>query len=209
MAICSMIFGGVFERFPKLKVCFAHGGIDQMLLIHFNCSAFKSQQNNISRNIFLLHAPLKMQLAAVCCCCLTFLAFVPTGGSFPFTVGRIEHGHKVRPDLCAVDNRISPKKYLGSFYTDSLVHDPISLKLLIDVIGKVSLCSSFIQHTHRVLLVVREATDSEKRNSEWFHSTDDSNYSCFHQFDKDVHICTCSLHVQHYNSLHACIPLSG
>lgn len=26
MAICSMIFGGVFERFPKLKVCFAHGG---------------------------------------------------------------------------------------------------------------------------------------------------------------------------------------
>jgi len=26
IAICSMIFGGVFERFPKLKVCFAHVG---------------------------------------------------------------------------------------------------------------------------------------------------------------------------------------
>lgn len=25
-AICSMIFGGVFEKFPNLKVCFAHGG---------------------------------------------------------------------------------------------------------------------------------------------------------------------------------------
>lgn len=25
-AICSMIFGGVFEKYPKLKVCFAHGG---------------------------------------------------------------------------------------------------------------------------------------------------------------------------------------
>lgn len=25
-AICSMIFSGVFERHPKLKVCFAHGG---------------------------------------------------------------------------------------------------------------------------------------------------------------------------------------
>lgn len=26
VAICSMAFGGVFERFPKLRVCFAHGG---------------------------------------------------------------------------------------------------------------------------------------------------------------------------------------
>jgi len=26
LAICSMIFGGVFERFPKLRVGFAHGG---------------------------------------------------------------------------------------------------------------------------------------------------------------------------------------
>ena len=26
LAICSMIFGGVFEKFPKLKVAFAHGG---------------------------------------------------------------------------------------------------------------------------------------------------------------------------------------
>ncbi|XP_066497329.1 2-amino-3-carboxymuconate-6-semialdehyde decarboxylase isoform X3 [Hoplias malabaricus] len=83
MAICSMIFGGVFERFPKLKVCFAHGG-----------------------------------------------------GAFPYTVGRIEHGFNVRPDLCATENKINPRKYLGSFYTDSLVHDPLALQLLIDVIGK-------------------------------------------------------------------------
>jgi aminocarboxymuconate-semialdehyde decarboxylase len=26
LAICSMIFGGIFKRFPKLKVAFAHGG---------------------------------------------------------------------------------------------------------------------------------------------------------------------------------------
>jgi aminocarboxymuconate-semialdehyde decarboxylase len=26
LAICSMIFGGVFQRLPKLRVCFAHGG---------------------------------------------------------------------------------------------------------------------------------------------------------------------------------------
>ncbi|XP_059250384.1 2-amino-3-carboxymuconate-6-semialdehyde decarboxylase isoform X1 [Mustela nigripes] len=82
-AICSMIMGGVFEKFPKLKVCFAHGG-----------------------------------------------------GAFPFTVGRISHGFNMRPDLCAQDNPTNPKKYLGSFYTDSLVHDPLALKLLTDVIGK-------------------------------------------------------------------------
>ena len=34
MAICSMIFGGVFERFPKLKVCFAHGGIVYRVVDH-------------------------------------------------------------------------------------------------------------------------------------------------------------------------------
>jgi aminocarboxymuconate-semialdehyde decarboxylase len=26
LAICSMIFGGVLERLPRLRVCFAHGG---------------------------------------------------------------------------------------------------------------------------------------------------------------------------------------
>lgn len=81
-AICSMIFGGVFERLPDLRVAFAHGG-----------------------------------------------------GSFPFTVGRIEHGHAVRPDLCAVDNDVNPREYLGRFWVDSLVHDPGALRLLIDLMG--------------------------------------------------------------------------
>lgn len=60
-----------------------------------------------------------------------------TGGTFPYTIGRIEHGFNVRPDLCATDNKINPRKYLGLFYTDSLVHDPLALQFLIDVIGKV------------------------------------------------------------------------
>jgi aminocarboxymuconate-semialdehyde decarboxylase len=83
LAICSMIFGGVFERLPKLRVAFAHGG-----------------------------------------------------GSFPATIGRIEHGFKVRPDLCAVDNNVNPRAYLGKFYLDSLVHDPEILKYLIDLVGE-------------------------------------------------------------------------
>jgi aminocarboxymuconate-semialdehyde decarboxylase len=82
LAICSMIFGGVFERLPKLKVAFAHGG-----------------------------------------------------GSFPATIGRIEHGFNVRPDLCAVDNNVNPREYLGKFYIDSLAHDPHVLKYLIHLFG--------------------------------------------------------------------------
>lgn len=82
-AICSMIFGGVFERFPKLRVAFAHGG-----------------------------------------------------GCFPATVGRIQHGFDVRPDLCAVDNKVDPKDYLGKFWVDSLVHDPDALNFLIKKVGE-------------------------------------------------------------------------
>lgn len=81
-AITSMIFGGVFEKLPKLRVAFAHGG-----------------------------------------------------GSFPFTIGRIEHGFLARPDLCAVDNNVNPRDYLNRIYVDSLVHDPMALKYIIDTFG--------------------------------------------------------------------------
>lgn len=82
-AICSMIFGGVFERCPHLRVAFAHGG-----------------------------------------------------GSFPSTIGRIEHGFHVRPDLVAIDNHINPRHYLGQFYLDSLVHDDAMLRYLVTLIGE-------------------------------------------------------------------------
>ena len=81
-AICSMIFAGVLERLPQLRVLFAHGG-----------------------------------------------------GAFPWTVGRIEHGYRVRPDLCAVDNDVNPRSYVGKFWVDSLVHDPRVLEFLIELMG--------------------------------------------------------------------------
>lgn len=86
-AICSLIFAGVFDKFPKLRVAFAHGG-----------------------------------------------------GSFPFTLGRIEHGFKVRPDLVAVDNPVNPREYLGRFWVDSLVHDKRSLQYLLETIGENNIC---------------------------------------------------------------------
>jgi aminocarboxymuconate-semialdehyde decarboxylase len=93
LAICSMIFGGVFERFPKLRVAFSHGG-----------------------------------------------------GAFPGTIGRIEHGFHVRPDLVAIDNKRNPQDYLARsdsakgrsparFFVDSLVHDADALKLLLKLFG--------------------------------------------------------------------------
>lgn len=83
LAICSLIFGGVFERLPNLRFAFAHGG-----------------------------------------------------GSFPATIGRIEHGFNVRPDLCAIDNKVNPRDYLGKFYLDSLVHDPEVLDYIINLMGE-------------------------------------------------------------------------
>lgn len=86
-AICSMIFGGVFERFPRLRIAFAHGG-----------------------------------------------------GSFPATIGRINHGFDVRPDLCAIDNPHRPGSYIGKFWIDSLVHDPKALAYIIDIMGADAIC---------------------------------------------------------------------
>ena len=86
-AICSMIFGGVFQKFPKLRVAFAHGG-----------------------------------------------------GSFPFTVGRVQHGFDVRPDLCAIDNDVPPRDYLGHFWIDALVHDAKALRYVVDAMGADKVC---------------------------------------------------------------------
>jgi aminocarboxymuconate-semialdehyde decarboxylase len=61
--------------------------------------------------------------------------FAHGGGSFPGTVGRIEHGYRVRPDLCATDTTRSPREQLGRFYVDSLVHDPRALRYVIDLLG--------------------------------------------------------------------------
>lgn len=63
------------------------------------------------------------------------IAFAHGGGSFPSTVGRIEHGFQVRPDLCAVDNSINPRNYLDKIYIDSLVHEPLMLDFLVKLMG--------------------------------------------------------------------------
>jgi aminocarboxymuconate-semialdehyde decarboxylase len=73
------------------------------------------------------------------------IAFAHGGGSFPSTIGRIQHGFDCRPDLVAVDNNIPPKNYLGKFWLDSLVHDADMLSLLIKLFGaaKIALGSDY------------------------------------------------------------------
>lgn len=63
------------------------------------------------------------------------ICFAHGGGAFPSTLGRIEHGFNVRPDLCAIDNPNDPRKYLSQIYFDSLVHDPSVLQFLLDQVG--------------------------------------------------------------------------
>src|SRR5262249_37800528 len=63
------------------------------------------------------------------------ICFAHGGGSFPGTIGRIDHGYRSRPDLCAVDNNCPPREYLGKFFVDSLVHDAGALRYLIDLLG--------------------------------------------------------------------------
>jgi aminocarboxymuconate-semialdehyde decarboxylase len=41
----------------------------------------------------------------------------------------------MRPDLCAVDNDVNPRHYLGRFWIDALVHDPAVLRLVVDQMG--------------------------------------------------------------------------
>ena len=63
------------------------------------------------------------------------ICFAHGGGSFPATIGRIEHGFAVRPDLCATDNRCNPRDYFGKIWFDSLVHDAAMLDYLVKLAG--------------------------------------------------------------------------
>lgn len=63
------------------------------------------------------------------------VCFAHGGGSFPFTLGRIEHGFAVRPDLCAAENQTNPRDYLGKIWFDALVHDAAMLDYLVKSAG--------------------------------------------------------------------------
>ena len=55
------------------------------------------------------------------------------GGSFPYLIGRIDHGWEVRPECKHLKNR--PMSYLRRFYYDTITHAAKPLGYLIDLVG--------------------------------------------------------------------------
>jgi aminocarboxymuconate-semialdehyde decarboxylase len=57
------------------------------------------------------------------------------GGAFAWTLGRIEHAWRTRPDLCNVAGVGPPTGYAARFYYDSALHDAAALRFLLDRVG--------------------------------------------------------------------------
>lgn len=81
LAAARLILGGVLERLPGLRICFAHGG-----------------------------------------------------GAFPAALGRLDHGHRVRPEARKVIAE-PPSRYAKSLYFDTLTHDPKLLAFNLEKFG--------------------------------------------------------------------------
>jgi aminocarboxymuconate-semialdehyde decarboxylase len=68
------------------------------------------------------------------------ICFAHGGGSFPFILGRIEHGYAVRPDLVATCTSRPPRTYIDRFWVDTGVHDQLAFDYLLDVMGPRGIC---------------------------------------------------------------------
>ena len=60
--------------------------------------------------------------------------FAHGGGVFPFLLGRLLHGWRAHPEAQAASPK-SPSEYLGTFYYDSITHDPAALRFLVETVG--------------------------------------------------------------------------
>jgi aminocarboxymuconate-semialdehyde decarboxylase len=121
LAICSMIFGGVFERFPKLRVAFAHGGgafpitagrIEHGFHVRPDLVAIDSKANPRSylangdtpARFFvdsLVHDPEALRLLIK----VFGVKRIALGSDYPFPLGEAEPGKLIESmtDLCKQD----------------------------------------------------------------------------------------------------------
>lgn len=80
VAAARLVFGGVLDRFPSLRVCLAHAG-----------------------------------------------------GAFPYLLGRLDRGYRVRPECRHLPR--PPSAYLDRFSFDTITHSPETLRYLIGLVG--------------------------------------------------------------------------
>jgi aminocarboxymuconate-semialdehyde decarboxylase len=80
VAAARLIFGGVLDRFPTLRVCLAHAG-----------------------------------------------------GAFPYVLGRLDRGYRVRPECRHLPR--PPSAYLEHFFFDTITHSADALRWLIGFVG--------------------------------------------------------------------------
>lgn len=80
MALATLIFGGVFDKLPNIKTCFAHGG-----------------------------------------------------GYGVLGVGRMNHGHEVRPEATGIEKL--PTDYVRACWFDTITHNERALRYLVDMVG--------------------------------------------------------------------------
>jgi aminocarboxymuconate-semialdehyde decarboxylase len=80
VAAARLVFGGVLDRFPALRVCVPHAG-----------------------------------------------------GAFPYVLGRLDRGYRVRPECRHLPR--PPSAYLDRFYFDTISHAPEALSYLIGLVG--------------------------------------------------------------------------
>lgn len=80
VAAARLVFGGVFDRFPSLRVCLPHAG-----------------------------------------------------GAFPYLLGRIDRGYRVRPECRHLPR--PPSAYLEHFLFDTIAHSADALRYLIGLVG--------------------------------------------------------------------------
>ena len=82
IAIGRLIFAGVLDRYPGLRVCVVHGG-----------------------------------------------------GFLPYQVGRMQRGWEAKPGVADTDLAPPPMDAVRHLYYDTIVHNPLALRYLIDLVG--------------------------------------------------------------------------
>lgn len=80
VAMASLIFGGVYDKLPKLKTCFSHAG-----------------------------------------------------GYGVLGIGRLDHGHEVRPEASGLAQL--PSDYVRRLWVDTITHNERSLRYVVDTVG--------------------------------------------------------------------------